>query len=205
VVIIQSKKEEVKKQIEAAALKVFFNKGFLNAKMSDIAEEIQISVGNIYTYFKNKNDLFYSVVPPSLVDYLQKVLVESIHFDNQTLFAEARTEKRADIFQKQINLLTQYHQQIVIIFEKNQGTEYSNAKNELIDLMMETKMPYVKSTYKRYEINSEDNFILLNILANSFVNMILDLLKREMSIESRQQIFEVLSIYRLHGLKSLNE
>lgn len=74
----------MKQEIESAALKVFFQKGFSDAKMNDIADEIQISVGNIYTYFKNKKELFYSVVPPSLVDYLKNVLVENIRIDNQT-------------------------------------------------------------------------------------------------------------------------
>lgn len=118
--IIQAKKDEVKKEIESAALKVFFRKGFVDAKMSDIADEIQISVGNIYTYFKNKKELFYSVVPPSLVEYLKNVLVESIHIDNQTFFEETNNEKSA-IVQEQINLLTQYSMQIVIIFEKIKG------------------------------------------------------------------------------------
>ncbi|TRZ38008.1 TetR/AcrR family transcriptional regulator [Niallia circulans] len=201
---IQAKKEEVKNQIEAAALTVFFEKGFIKAKMSDIAEEINISVGNIYTYFKNKNELFYTVVPPSLVDYLQKILVESIHIVNQKFF-DGTNDKEAAIYQEQIHLLTEYHRQIVIIFEKSHGTVYSNAKNELIELMIETKKPYMKNTYKKHDITKDENTILLTILANSFVDMILDLLKREMSAESRKRIFEMLSIYRLHGINSLNE
>ncbi|ADM68690.2 transcriptional regulator [Paenibacillus polymyxa E681] len=203
--IIQAKKDEVKKEIESAALKVFFRKGFVDAKMSDIADEIQISVGNIYTYFKNKKELFYSVVPPSLVDYLKNVLVESIHIDNQTFFGETHNEKKSVIVQEQINLLTQYSMQIVIIFEKNKGTIYSDAKNELIDLMIETKKPYLKNTYKRYEIGTDENMILLNIIANNVIHMTLDLLKRDMSADSRKRIFEALSLYRLHGLQGLNE
>jgi hypothetical protein len=205
VFIIQAKKDEVKKEIESAALKVFFRKGFVDAKMSDIADEIQISVGNIYTYFKNKKELFYSVVPPSLVDYLKNVLVESIYIDNQTFFEETNNEKKSAIVQEQINLLTQYSMQIVIIFEKNKGTIYSDAKNELIDLMIETKKPYLKNTYKRYEIGTDENMILLNIIANNVIHMTLDLLKRDMSADSRKRIFEALSLYRLHGLKGLNE
>lgn len=203
--IIQAKKDEVKKEIESAALKVFFRKGFVDAKMSDIADEIQISVGNIYTYFKNKKELFYSVVPPSLVEYLKNVLVESIHIDNQTFFEETNNEKKSAIVQEQINLLTQYSMQIVIIFEKNKGTIYSDAKKELIDLMIETKKPYLKKNYKRYEIGTDENMILLNIIANNVIHMTLDLLKRDMSADSRKRVFEALSLYRLHGLKSLNE
>ncbi|MEC0134187.1 MULTISPECIES: TetR/AcrR family transcriptional regulator [Paenibacillus] len=202
---MQSKKEEVKQEIESAALKVFFRKGFSDAKMNDIADEIQISVGNIYTYFKNKKELFYSVVPPSLVDYLKNVLVENIRIDNQTFFDDVNNEKKSAIVQEQINILTQYSRQIVIIFEKNKGTVYSNAKNELIDLMIETKRPFIKDHYKRYEIGTEENMILLKIIANNVINMILDLLKHEMSADSRRRIFEALSLYWLHGLKSLNE
>ncbi|MEK5024324.1 TetR/AcrR family transcriptional regulator [Paenibacillus sp. FSL M7-1046] len=202
---MQAKKDEVKKEIESAALKVFFRKGFADAKMNDIADEIHISVGNIYTYFKNKKDLFYSVVPPSLVDYLKNVLVESIRIDNQTFFNDANNDKKSAIVQEQMNLLTQYSMQIVIIFEKNKGTVYSNAKNELIDLMIETKKPYLKDHYKRYEIGTEENMILLNIIASNVINMILDLLKREMSADSRKRIFEALSLYWLHGVKGLNE
>ncbi|WP_340396647.1 TetR/AcrR family transcriptional regulator [Paenibacillus sp. FSL E2-0202] len=202
---MQSKKDEVKQEIESAALKVFFQKGFSDAKMNDIADEIQISVGNIYTYFKNKKELFYSVVPPSLVDYLKNVLVENIRIDNQTFFDDVNNEKKSTIVQEQITILTQYSRQIVIIFEKNKGTVYSNAKNELIDLMIETKRPYIKDHYKRYEIGTEENMILLKIIANNVINMILDLLKHEMSADSRKRIFEALSLYWLHGLKSLNE
>ncbi len=202
---MQSKKDEVKQEIESAALKVFFQKGFSDAKMNDIADEIQISVGNIYTYFKNKKELFYSVVPPSLVDYLKNVLVENIRIENQTFFDDVNNEKKSAIVQEQITILTQYSRQIVIIFEKNKGTVYSNAKNELIDLMIETKRPYIKDHYKRYEIGTEENMILLKIIANNVINMILDLLKHEMSADSRKRIFEALSLYWLHGLKSLNE
>lgn len=71
--------------------------------------------------------------------------------------------------------------------------------------MIETKRPYVKDHYKRYEIGTEENMILLKIIANNVINMILDLLKHEMSTDSRKRIFEALSLYWLHGLKSLNE
>lgn len=71
--------------------------------------------------------------------------------------------------------------------------------------MIETKRPYIKDHYKRYEIGTEENMILLKIIANNVINMILDLLKHEMSADSRKRIFEALSLYWLYGLKSLNE
>lgn len=124
--------------------------------MNDIANEINISVGNIYTYFKNKKELFYAVVSPDLVDYLKKVLMETIHFDNQNAFEETNSEQRSVLLQEQVDVLRKYRNQIVIIFEKNKGTIYTNAKNELVELMIETKKAHLKNQYKHYEIGTEE-------------------------------------------------
>ena len=56
--VIPEYKEEAKKRIIEAALEVFCRKGFHATKMNDIAKELGISKGAIYTYFKNKDDLF---------------------------------------------------------------------------------------------------------------------------------------------------
>ncbi|OWA37549.1 TetR family transcriptional regulator [Saccharibacillus sp. O16] len=201
--MMQSKKDEVKKDIEAAALQTFFEKGFVETKMSDIADAIGISVGNIYTYFKNKKDLFYSVVPPILVDYLKKILVETIHFDNQHFPVDADSEARSSLFQAQIDLLATYNRQIIIIFEKNKGTSYVNAKNELVDLMVETKKAYLTPPSKHHELNPDEHMAMLHIIAHHIIDMNLDLLKREMSADSRRRIFQTLSVYQLNGMKSL--
>lgn len=56
--VIPEYKEEAKKRIIEAALEVFCRKGYRATKMNDIAKELGISKGAIYTYFKNKDDLF---------------------------------------------------------------------------------------------------------------------------------------------------
>ncbi|MGB3697736.1 MAG: TetR/AcrR family transcriptional regulator [Gordonia sp. (in: high G+C Gram-positive bacteria)] len=41
---------------------VFARDGYVNARMSDVAEEASISMGGLYRYFKNKEDLFAQVI-----------------------------------------------------------------------------------------------------------------------------------------------
>jgi AcrR family transcriptional regulator len=36
--------------------------------MADIAKKAGLSVGNLYLYYKNKDELFHSVIPESLVE-----------------------------------------------------------------------------------------------------------------------------------------
>jgi len=50
-------KEAKKHQIIKTALKLFAEKGFYNTTIADIAKEMDMSVGNVYNYFHNKESL----------------------------------------------------------------------------------------------------------------------------------------------------
>lgn len=49
------------KKILKAAVKVFAEKGFYNARVSEIAKEADVADGTIYLYFKNKDDILISL------------------------------------------------------------------------------------------------------------------------------------------------
>jgi AcrR family transcriptional regulator len=46
----------------ASGRTVFARSGYVNARMSDVAEEAAISMGGLYRYFANKEDLFAQVI-----------------------------------------------------------------------------------------------------------------------------------------------
>ncbi len=45
-----------------AASKVFTRDGYVDARMSDVADQAGLSLGGLYRYFENKEDLFRSVI-----------------------------------------------------------------------------------------------------------------------------------------------
>lgn len=53
--------ENKQARILKAALKVFAEKGYNTATMSEIASVANVAEGTIYTYFENKNDLLFSI------------------------------------------------------------------------------------------------------------------------------------------------
>lgn len=56
-------------KIKEAAIDVFSEKGYKEAKVTDIAEKAGVSVGTIYANFKGKKELFQSVNIPELEYY----------------------------------------------------------------------------------------------------------------------------------------
>lgn len=58
---MQVKKEEIKLKILDIATKEFLQNGFLKASIRKIARECNISPGNLYHYFVNKEDLYINI------------------------------------------------------------------------------------------------------------------------------------------------
>jgi len=55
-------KKDIKKQfIIQSAIGVFSQNGFQNSSISEIAQKANVAEGTIYQYFKNKEDLFFSI------------------------------------------------------------------------------------------------------------------------------------------------
>ncbi|MBA7620523.1 Fatty acid metabolism regulator protein [subsurface metagenome] len=62
-----------KREILEAAQRVFAQKGFHQATIDEIAKEAELAKGTIYLYFKNKRELFYSLVEEK-TEYLMNLI-----------------------------------------------------------------------------------------------------------------------------------
>lgn len=71
--MVQVKKKEVEDAICAAAETLFSRKGFRETKLSEIARDAGVGVGNIYSYFPSKTHILYSVYRPWLMARLRTV------------------------------------------------------------------------------------------------------------------------------------
>ena len=56
----ERKKQETRLQIADAARRLFLERGFEAATMTDIAEAAGVSPATVFNYFPTKEDLFYS-------------------------------------------------------------------------------------------------------------------------------------------------
>ena len=54
-------KDKKKREILEAAMAVFAQKGYRNARMADVADSLGIGKGTIYEYFESKEDLFFQL------------------------------------------------------------------------------------------------------------------------------------------------
>jgi AcrR family transcriptional regulator len=57
----EREREQRRDLIQEAAKRVFLSKGYAGATVEDIATEAEVSIGTIYLYFMNKEDLYASL------------------------------------------------------------------------------------------------------------------------------------------------
>ena len=81
---MQNEKQTKKKLIECAK-KEFIEKGFMKASLRNICKNAGVTAGAMYFFFKDKEELFESVVGSQLIE-LQNVVKE--HFSLEDEYVE---------------------------------------------------------------------------------------------------------------------
>ncbi len=77
-------KDEVREKIKEGAVAVFTEKGFKATSIKEIAAKAEVSVGNVYRYFDNKDALYNAVIEgvhKGVIDILDFVKINNIYRD----------------------------------------------------------------------------------------------------------------------------
>jgi AcrR family transcriptional regulator len=82
--VSREKKEEIGRELLAAAVELFTEKGFAGATMREISSRAGYSAGTIYSYFPSKEKIFYAYFEEKQ-EALDRSLKEIDDFDTYTL------------------------------------------------------------------------------------------------------------------------
>jgi AcrR family transcriptional regulator len=199
---MQTKKEEMRGRIRVAALKQFAERGFAHTKMSDIAKEARVSVGNIYRYFMNKDDLFYTLITPAMYQKFKNFIDEMFRSAQGTRLKDA--EKFRQLVKEYVHFLAQYRLQTIIVGEGCQGTLYENLKEEVIELRQQHLQDYLRTLPGKEHIclNEEQKF-LLQVIYYNLMQGIIKIFKRYETPEEIEPALRNFLSYHFFGLDTL--
>lgn len=119
-------KEDIRDRILQSAKKVFAKKGLQGSSMKEIAEKAGISVGNIYRYYRGKEELHQAVVDSFLVS-VNRIVRQASQVDFEQMDSQAEFE---EYFYKPItqfiNLYLQEKELFWRVFIINEKEKYYN-------------------------------------------------------------------------------
>ena len=184
-------KEEIKNRIYKAAAKIFYEKGFLKTKMKDISEEAKIPVGLVYTYYKNKEELFDEIVNP--IYYYLNLAIEKEEKEEGSALERFKATGEEYV----LKLLNQ-HKSLVILMDKSQGTKHENAKQVFIKILEN----HIKRQVQKKGIIIEEE-ILIHILASNFTESLLEIARHYENPDWAKKIFNLVTKCYYEGVNSI--
>jgi AcrR family transcriptional regulator len=123
---MQVLKEDVKNKIVNAAAEEFLLNGFENSSLRVIAAQAGITIGNIYSYFSSKDDLFNYVVSPAAEALDDLLSLDFVQYDGtHAINLTQITKKICEVF-------IENKERFFILMNNSGGSKYENTKEVVI-------------------------------------------------------------------------
>ena len=129
--------KETKSKILASAKKEFMKKGYLQASLRTICKEAGVTTGALYFFFRDKEDLFASLVEEPLNQLYE--MMNHHYADEITQMKDSFTIKEdfTDDFEAAeqiIHYLYLYNEEFHLILIKSQGSRYESSVDKFVEI-----------------------------------------------------------------------
>ncbi|MGE4572423.1 MAG: TetR/AcrR family transcriptional regulator [Candidatus Izemoplasmatales bacterium] len=187
---MQVLKESVREAIIESAILEFYNKDYQSANMRDIAKNANITVGNIYRYYPNKQSLFNAILIPA-----QQAIDLLADFDKNTNLKKIHSKEELDkIIQYVIHVTNPYIKEIFIMIFNSSGTHHHKLKSQIENLIITSLSEYYPGQFTRS---------FLEVISKSFVEAVFYIFKT--NIDNQQKIKILLSDLVMFYFKNLDQ
>ena len=197
---MQFKKQEIKEKILSAAKNDFHKNGFEKTSMRHIASVAQVSVSNVYNYFKSKRTLFYEITTP-FYDNFSKIINDLTYHASGEDFSTEYVESVIKIIGE---LVKKNRVELEIIMDRSHGTKYEKLKYEMIQIFEEHFKEHMKSDKGKNRKETENLFIF-HLIASNLIEAMLEISRHYVNDEWVDNNIKALIKYHLFGITQFYE
>lgn len=187
---MQTLKDEVRNEIIAKALQIFLRDGYLKASMRAIAKSAGISVSNLYNYYKNKEDIFYSITAEGYSRF------SAISREIGGYKKDAGDFARTYLIPEISTLIKRHRVAFLLMMTKGEGTKYESNKGEIITFLKNHFLEYLSADESKDEL-------IMTIAANNLIAGLIEIAREERPGQWVDQNIEKLISYHLYGILQL--
>lgn len=187
---MQYLKDEVRNSIVEEALKEFKELGYKGASIRSIAKKANTSVGNIYKYFKSKEDLYENLIGSvyyRIMDYINQFHKVEINHKAEEIFY--------GLMEKIMEIFNDNSTEIAILFNKSNGSKYENCKSDFVDFITRIVTEMMKYQLSLQGKRLKDNFVIY-LISHSLVESVSIILEEiQDGAEVRRLILNIIDIF----------
>lgn len=150
---MQAKKGNVKQKIKKSAKQLFFTMPYKDVSMRDVAAKSDMTVGNIYRYYENKEILFDDIVKKchdeinlitKINNYAQSFTKTNVVINKKKVYKNSRF--KTFILDMILKFITNNAEELYILINSSEGSKYENIHDKLIEIIKSTIMDTVEGT-----------------------------------------------------------
>lgn len=168
---MQYLKKEVRERILAAAVEEFKQYGYADASIRNIADNAEISLGNIYRYFTNKESLYFAVINP-FIDSVKQTIEKEFVFKGRTM---------KEVSESLVSFLMQYSDEILII-RKGKTVHYDAFIKYIVEVISGKIRKMMKEAFPEID-NKISNPDFYDAIAESFLTALFKILNNGQTAE----------------------
>ena len=187
---MQYLKDEVRKSMAEEAMKEFTLKGYEGASIRNIAKNSNTSVGNLYKYFRSKEDLYENVIGSvyhRLTGYIKRFDMVELNEKAEFIFYE--------LMEEIMEIFNESSAEISILLNQSKGSKYENCKRIFVDFTTRIVTERMKYELSIKGKRLRDNFSIY-LVSNSLVESIAIIVKqRQDGAEVRRLILNIIDIF----------
>lgn len=182
----QRLKNEIKEKILKNALDEFLEKGYKNTSMKVIAQESNIAVGNIYNYFKDKEELYSTLVRPVVFEINELFDEPPVKNDLQGL--EKKIMQFLDIYKSNKEVF-------IMLLENSSNTKFEKLKVNIINNFSKAIQKWIMLTDQSGQ--HSDDGIFIKAFTTAYINGIISILAEDADEETKlEKLYEFLIFMR---------
>jgi AcrR family transcriptional regulator len=196
-------KAEVRAALLAAAAEAFAEGGFERAALSDIVVRAGTSIGNLYKYFANKDDLFAAFIPRGFAAELKQRIraqVEALRGETDVFRLDAsHPYRRAS--EDLLRFTITNRERVVFLLLRAQGTKHERVADEIVRLLVELALSYARATYPDITFDASGKRALTRIY-RAFMAALASTLIEERTEQALRKAVALQTTYHLSGLRA---
>lgn len=178
---MQIQKEDTRRIILQVARNEFLAKGFKDASMRSIAKSADVSLSNIYNYFRNKDEILREVLS-GLLNALDKVMEEhnsSKYISIDIFSSEEYMRIQIDLF---VELINNYKEDFKLLLFKSSGSSLENYREEYTEQHTRIGKEYIALMKEKYPtINAGISAFFIHTMSSWWISIISELVMHDLS------------------------
>lgn len=200
----QHQKPEIREAILKAAAEAFAEGGFERAALGDIVERAGTSIGNLYKYFSNKDELFAEFIPRGFTTELTsrvRAQVEALRSESD-VFSLAADHAYRRASEDLVAFTIEHRARVVFLLLRAEGTKHERFASQVVRLLVELAFEHARTTFPTFTATPASKRALTRIY-KAFVATLGTILAEERGEHAVREAIALQATYHLSGLKAL--